>query len=147
MPRTRLILLLLLCSLLLGSKSEAFDIRVLLATVALGIIGMAGRYIVQRDRSLIRFEDRVDGALWGPMDANGKRNVEAGIVAVANRLAADLPRAVAAAESAARSAELAADRVQEATRRVEEASGYAIIAGDAARTAQDLLREQLHKEG
>lgn len=113
MIRSRIIFL-LLCACLLGAKAEDFDVRILLATLALGILGTVGRYVVLRDRALIRFESRVDGALWGPEDANGRRNVEIGVVAVVNRLASDLPRAIAAAERAAKLAEEAAQRAQAA---------------------------------
>ena len=96
--------------------------------VALGMLLMLAKYLVERDRALLRFESRVDGALWGPEDANGKRNVEAGMVATVNRLAADLPRAIQAAESAAISA--------------QQAAAHATTAAAAATTAQALLVSQ-----
>ena len=128
MPRFRLVALLIGSLILLGAKADDFDLRVLLATLALGMLLMLAKYLVERDRALLRFESRVDGALWGPEDANGKRNVEAGMVATVNRLAADLPRAIQAAESAAISA--------------QQAAAHATTAAAAATTAQALLVSQ-----
>lgn len=147
----RIVALVLALVLLLAAASsgdERFDVRVLLATMAIGILVMVGRYVVARDRQLLQFENDVSGALWGPRDANGKRNIEAGVVAAVNRMAADLPRAIEAAERAARSAEAAAEssraatlHVGEATRQIEQASAYAVVAGDAARTAREIAQE------
>lgn len=115
-----------------ASSAEAFDVRYLLATLGLFSIYVAARYIWTRDRGLLAFEGDVATALWGPRDANGKRNVEVGIVAIANRLAVDLPRSIAAAEDAARSA-------REAATAAQDAATYAATAASAAHTAQALL--------
>jgi hypothetical protein len=125
----------LILTLSAASSSDQFDVRYLLAVTGLGALGVFARYARERDRGLLRFENRVDGALWGPEDANGKRNVEAGLVFVSNRLAADLPRAVQAAELAARSAKEAAEAAR-------ECAVYAATAASAAKTAQTLLVER-----
>lgn len=125
----------LILTLSAAASAEQFDLRYLLAATGLGALGLFARYARERDRGLLRFENRVDGALWGPEDANGKRNVEAGLVFVSNRLAADLPRAVQAAESAARSA-------REAAEAARECAAFAATAASAAKTAQTLLVER-----
>jgi hypothetical protein len=129
----------LIVTLSAASSSDQFDLRYLLAVTGLGALGLFVRYARERDRGLLRFENRVDGALWGPEDANGKRNVEAGIVFITNRLASDLPRAVQAAEAAARSARDAAEAAI-------EAAAHAATAASAAKTAQTLLVERSEKD-
>lgn len=115
-----------------ASASDAFDVRYLLATLGLFTLYVVSRYIWARDRGLLAFESDVATALWGPRDANGRRDVERGIVATVTRLAIDLPRAIQAAEAAARSA-------HEAAIAAKDCATYAATAADAAHTAQAMI--------
>jgi hypothetical protein len=142
---TRLRILLLTCLALTTTAASSgmdFDVRYLLATVGIFFLVVSYRKLEQltvaaidREREDLKWRSRVDGALWGPEDANGKRNVEAGLVAQVNRFGSELPRILKASEVAATKA--------------EDAAGFAATAASAARTAQALLlgdHERMQRE-
>lgn len=133
--RTVASLLALTATTTAASSADQFDVRYLLATLGLATMFVSARYIWGRDRGLVQFEGDVSVALWGPRDANGRRDVEVGVVAQVHRMASDLPRAIVAAEAAAKSA-------REAAEAALECAGYAATAASAAKTAQSLLLER-----
>lgn len=137
MRRLRPVILLVLCVLTLTAAREAsaFDVRILLATLALGMLGFLAKYAWERDRALVRFEERTDAALWGPADPSGRRDPGAGLVGKTTRIAEGMPQVIAAAQLAAEKAEVAAQKA-------EMAAAYSTVAGDAAREAQQILRER-----
>jgi hypothetical protein len=98
---------LILC-LTAAEGDASFDVRILLATAGLGGIVVVGRHIVARDLARTRWEYRVDTALWGPEDANGKRDTGRGLVAIVGRIEGDLGEMTKQAKRAASAAEFAA---------------------------------------
>lgn len=84
--RAVLLSMTLIASLTAAGGAEQFDVRVLLATVGIALTTMAAQHLWKRDQARERWENRTDSALWGPEDGNGKRNIEAGVVAGVARL-------------------------------------------------------------
>lgn len=131
--KVRIILLCATLALSLSAYAGAasFDATYLLASLGLAGISVGARHVIIRDRQRERWEYRVDTALWGPEDANGKRNVEAGVVALIARNGSELEemrhemkRLAEAATRAADAAMLAATSAAEKETPTERRRAY-----------------------
>lgn len=126
--------LLLVVLVTVAADGGDFDVRYLFATLGVAAFGAIGRYIWIRDQRLMNFEVDVSTALWGPRDANGRRDVAQGVVATWQKVAHELPQMLEAAQGAAEAA-------KEAAKSAESAAVLATTAASAARTTQRLLVE------
>lgn len=107
--------LIVLTAITLGTSAftlASFDVRHIFAAAGVGLIVLTYRKFDAWHTSVVRWQDRVDSALWGPEDGNGKRQLDAGVVLIVTRLSADLPRMTIAAQEAAAAAREAADMVK-----------------------------------
>lgn len=133
--RTIVLVFALIPALSAANSAADFDLRYLLAVLGLGSVGVMTAYARQRDRSLLRFESRVDSALWGPEDPKGDRDSGEGLVPEFRRLVKELPALISTAREASRHAKDAAVAAQAAARHAEAAAS-------AAKAAQMLLLER-----
>lgn len=145
--RVRVVALIALLFLSLTGAASAgdFDVRYLLATVGCAFLvityrkfGKLETKVADTERDRLRWQDRVDGALYGPEEPNGVRNGAAGIVSLVRGLAKTADRIVAAAEASARHSELA-------SRAAQDAAAFAATAASAAQTAQKIISEERRK--
>lgn len=110
---------------------DGFDLKTLLATAMVAIVATFGKVVWDRERKGGTWRFSVDAALWGPLDADGNRRQEDGLVAIGRSIRRDVADAKVIAEHAATEAATAADAARQAQRVILEAIADLKRAGQA----------------